>query len=482
MNIFTLFPLFSTSTGLLILFTYGLFAFAMTYWYSRGYNSSKDGFLLANRELGVFQGTLSLAAAWLWAPGIFISAQQAYVNGAVGLFWFCLGNFLTLAAFAYFAKLIRNREPTGFTFSGYLKNRFSSRVQWLFVSEMIILAVCAFAVNLLAGSRTIETLTGISYSLSTVLMALIAILYSFRSGLKATVITEIIKIIVVWTGVIILVPWAISAAGGIDVVIAGVGGVTGEGASIFGTSFAWGVFTGFGAAAFLGHMGGPWGDNSFYQRAFAIKKESIIPSYVLASFVFIVIPIMMGMLGFLAAGMGIEIPTEMLGTTNAIVIGALLPPFAAILFTFVIFAGLVSILDSQFSSVANMTGHDLFNKFKSGNNDVDVIKYARIGMLLLAAFGIAVANIPGITLMHLFLFFAILRAAVWLPSMIAVLKPKWVTEKGLFWGILLAAIPGEIMYVWGNLYGGGPNVIFAGTLIAIIGSLVLTLGISHAKA
>lgn len=482
MDIASLFPLFEPSTGVGILVVYGLFAFAMTYWYSRGYDDNKTSFLVARRELNTFQGSLSVAAAWLWAPGLFISTQQAYVNGLVGLFWFCLGNFLTLGAFAYFAKKIREESPEGFTFSGYLKNRFSSRLQWLFVVEMMILATCAFAINLLAGSKTVETLTGINYTLATLLMAGVAILYSFRTGLKATVVTEVIKIIVVWAGVIILVPWVISEAGGWNTVVAGLGGRTGEGASILGTPFAWGIFTGFGAAAFLGHMGGPWGDNSFYQRAFSIKTESIIPSYVIASFVFIVVPIMMGLLGFVAAGAGLEIPKAFWGTTNAITIGTFLPPVASIIFAFMVFAGLVAILDSQFASVANMTGHDLFNQFKEGSDDKDIITYARLGMVALAVAGLIIANIPGMQLVWLFLFFAVLRAAVWLPSMMSLLKPDWVTEPGMFWGILVAAIPGEALFVWGKMFGGGSGITFLGTLVAILGAPILTLIFSNMSA
>jgi len=473
-----LFPLFEPSTGFYILLTYGLFAFAMTYWFSRGYNDNKTSFLVARRELKTFQGSVSVAAAWLWAPGLFISAQQAYVNGLVGLFWFCLGNFLTLMAFAYFAKLIRDREPNGFTFSSYLKDRLSSRVQWLFVTEMMILAVCAFAINLIAGSTTVATLTGIDYTLATVLMAGIAILYSFRTGLKATVVTEIIKICVVWIGVIILVPWAITSAGGWDVVVAGLGGATGEGASIFGTPFAWGVFTGFGAAAFLGHLGGPWGDNSFYQRSFSIEASSVIPSFVIASFVFIVVPIMMGLLGFVAAGSNLDIPGNLVGNTNAIVIGTFLPAWAAIVFAFMIFAGLVSILDSQFASVANMTGHDVYNKFKSDSSDQGAINYARYGMIALVVTALIVANLPGMSMVYLFIFFAILRAAVWLPSMIALLRPHWITEAGMFWGILLAVIPGESLYIYGRLFDGGSTVTFVGTMTAIFGAPLFTLLLS----
>jgi len=171
----------------------------------------------------------------------------------------------------------------------------------------------------------------------------------------------------------------------------------------------------------------------------------------------------------------------MVGVTNAITIGTFLPPVATIIFVFMVFAGLVAILDSQFASVANMTGHDLFNQFKQGTNDKDIITYARLGMITLAIAGILIANIPGMQLVWLFLFFAVLRAAVWLPSMISLLKPEWVTEPGMFWGIILAAVPGEALFVWGKMFGGGSYIVFAGTLVAILGAPVLTLLISNGR-
>jgi len=84
-------------------------------------------------------------------------------------------------------------------------------------------------------------------------------------------------------------------------------------------------------------------------------------------------------------------------------------------------------------------------------------------------------------LVWLFLFFAVLRAAVWLPSMISLLKPEWVTEPGMFWGIILAAVPGEALFVWGKMFGGGSYIVFAGTLVAILGAPVLTLLISNGR-
>ncbi|SVC07026.1 uncharacterized protein METZ01_LOCUS259880, partial [marine metagenome] len=266
----------------------------------------------------------------------------------------------------------------------------------------------------------------------------------------------------VWTGVLVLVPWVISNAGGWDVVLKGMDGINNP---------TWmSVFLGFGAAAFLGHMGGPWGDNSFYQRAFSIKKESIIPSFVVASFVFIVIPIMMGLLGFVAAGTAMQI--DNVGVTNAMVIAKFLPVGASLFFMFMVFAGLVAILDSQFSSVANMTGHDIYNEFKKGNE----VYWARCGMFALAVIGLVVSHIPGIQILHLFLFFAVLRASVWIPSMISFLKPDLITEKGMFWGILVGATVGEILFISGKL--GYTDTAFLGTMIAVFGTPLLVIGIS----
>ena len=181
----------------------------------------------------------------------------------------------------------------------------------------------------------------------------------------------------------------------------------------------------------------------------------------------------MGLLGFVAAGSGMEI--KHVGVTNALVIAQFLPAWASLFFMFMVFAGLVSILDSQFASIANMTGHDIYNKFKRGNWSNE-IHWARYGMIGLAVLALIVANIPGMTLLYLFLFFAVLRASVWLPSMITFIKPDLITEKGMFWGILIPATIGEILFVSGKL--GYTDTAFLGVLIAIFGSPLLSVGIS----
>lgn len=481
MDLSKLFPLFQPGTGMTVLAVYATVVFALTYWFAKGYTSSKEGFFVARRELTTLQGSMSIGAAWMWAPGMFISAQQAYQNGTVGLFWFTIGNFTSLILFSWFAKNLRNRKPDGFTISGYLKERFGKRVQVLFMIELGMLAICSFAVNVLAGSKSVEVLTGMDYHLVSFILAAIALTYSLRGGLKASVVTEMFKLGILVVGLLVLVPWAVSTAGGWNIVSQGLGGITGNGREIFGTDFALGVFMGFGFSTAIGHLGAPWGDNAFYQRTFAIRKENVIKSFIGGSLIFVVVPLMTGILGFVAAGLHYDVPKSLVGYTNIVTIGSLLPNWAALLFLFMLFAGLVSVLDSQLSSVSNIVGHDLNNMIGNNRDDLASIRVGRMGMLVLIAAGLTLANWPNMTLVTIFLFFGILRATVWFPLMFSLWNDKLVNERGMFYGVLVAYLVGFTTYVYGMNFGGGANVAVCGTMLAVFGSGALALAITAAS-
>ena len=482
MDFTKLFPLFDSGTGMTILAVYAAVIFGLTYWFASGYTATKEGFLVARRELTTLQGAMSTGAAWMWAPGMFISAQQAYQNGVVGLFWFTIGNFLSLILFSWFAARLRERKPDGFTISGYLKERFSNRVQVLFMIELCMLAICSFAINVLAGSKSVEVLTGMDYHTVSFILAAIALTYTLRGGLKASVITEMFKLSMLVLGLVVLVPWAVSTAGGWDIVSAGLGGITGNGASIYGTDFALGVFMSIGFSTAIGHLGAPWGDNSFYQRAFAIKRENVVKAFVGGACIFVIVPLLTGVLGFLAAGMHYGIPKALVGYTNIVTIGSILPHWATMLFLFMLFAGLVSVLDSQLSSVGNLVGHDIKNMVNDLPTDIGNVKsitYARFGMLGLIVAGLTLANWTGMTLVTIFLFFGILRATVWFPIMLSLWNDNLVNERGMFWGVLIAYLVGFTTYVYGMNFGGGPNIAVLGTMLAVFGSGILSLAITR---
>ena len=73
-------------------------------------------------------------------------------------------------------------------------------------------------------------------------------------------------------------------------------------------------------------------------------------------------------------------------------------------------------------------------------------------MILLLAVGIAVANIPGLTITHLFLMYGTLRAATLLPTVFT-LKGVNMTPQGVVAGIITALIIGLPVFGYGNIRG-----------------------------
>ena len=93
MDVMKMFPIMSQTTGLLLIALYAIGVFALTSFFASGYNKTKEAYLVANRNIGYWQGSMTVGASWIWAGGLFVAAQQAYLNGLTGLFWFSLGNF-----------------------------------------------------------------------------------------------------------------------------------------------------------------------------------------------------------------------------------------------------------------------------------------------------------------------------------------------------------------------------------------------------
>ena len=137
MDVKAMFPLFSTNTGLLIIGLYALFVFALTSWYAKGYSNDKESFLVANRKVGLLQGSMGAGASWIWAPGLFVAAQQGFNNGLAGVFWFSLGNFFSLILFSYGAIKIREKYGEGFTLSQWFRTKYGRFVQFLVLLQTV---------------------------------------------------------------------------------------------------------------------------------------------------------------------------------------------------------------------------------------------------------------------------------------------------------------------------------------------------------
>ena len=409
-------------TGYILMISYGLFMFGLSYFYLKG-SKTNTNFLVADRKVGFMKSGFSTAATWIWAPALFIASQKAYQQGLPGVFWFTFPNILCLCIFAYFAHYLRKKFKNGFTLAQYMNVRHSRRVQILYIISLSALSICQFAVQLLAGGAVVTYLTGIDFTIVTIILTAIALSYSFVSGIRASIMTDVWQMIIILVVVLVVVPLVYVKGGGHEVLVKGIGGISGEFTNVFDPGVAWS----FGVVVTIGLLAGPFGDQSFWQRAFTTKQNEVKKSFLLSALVFGVVPIFTYIIGFMGAGLGIDAGNKA-QLINIITVSELLPKAILIPFVWMLLSGLVSTLDSGLCAISSIASTDLDMKAKNK------LTRARSGMVLLAIGGIIIANIPDMKILYLFIFYGTLRASTLLPTIYTIINKK-VSETGMFYGI-----------------------------------------------
>ena len=401
--------------GIMVLVAYAVLMIVATIVFAKR-DKDSDSFYVGNRNMGTVSSAMSIAATWIWAPALFTSAEKAYLNGVPGLFWFLVPNILCLLIFIPFAKRIRKEMPNGITLSGYMHEKYrSEKVKGVYLFQLTMLTVLSTAVQLLAGGKILSVATGLPLWVMTIVLAVIAFSYSQISGIKASVLTDAIQMIFLLLACAIFVPWALKSNGGMSSIQ--LSGITGE-----------------------------FGDQCFWQRAFSISDKKIGRAFSLGAVLFAVVPLSMGILGFVAAGIGF-MPKDT-GMVNFELIQALFPAWVIVPFMFMLISGLLSTVDSNLCAIASLTT-DL--KVTGKLKDADKIRVSKLAMVALLIAGILISNIPGLTVTHMFLFYGTLRATTMLPTMLTLLKVK-LTSNGVVAGIITSFAVGLPIFACGTVF------------------------------
>ncbi len=449
---------------LIVLLTYAAVMLGVTVYMTRK-ESNVEKFCVGNRNMGWMVSALSIAATWIWAPALFTSTENAYTKGFAGLFWFLVPNVLCLILFIPFAKKIRKEMPEGITLSGYMHGKYRSKaVKNIYLFQLGTLSVLSTGVQLLAGSKILSMLTGIPFAAMTIIMAMIAFSYSQFSGIKASILTDAVQMVFMLAASIGFVAFGVINGGGLGTLVMGLGGAPGDAGSLF-SKRGWEIFLGFGLPTTIGLISGPFGDQCFWQRAFCVRKDRIGRAFLVGALLFGIVPLSMGVLGFIGSGMGYVAADT--GIVNFELISTLFPAWAVIPFLFMIVSGLLSTIDSNLCAISSLTT-DIFKEKTLGKT--------KFAMILLLAVGIAVANIPGLTVTHLFLMYGTLRAATLLPT-IFTLKGIGLKPRGIVAGIISALIIGLPIFGYGNMQGIAVYKT-AGSLLTVILSGAVSLVVS----
>lgn len=432
-------------------------------------SQTKEEFLVAGHSAKWLATAFSMAATWVWAPSMFTASEKAYTQGFAGVFWFVVPNVLTLLLFSFFASKMRTLRPDGWTFSDYVREKYSNRVHNMFLIESFGLQCCSLAVQLLAGATIFHKVSGLPFFWTTVLLAAIPLVYSVTHGIRGNIMSDFVKMGFIVLVLILGLPIMTSNAGS-DTLFNGLGGLSGGFRNLFDANGIM-VMLSFGIPTTIGLLSGTFGDQMFWQRTFAVEKDKVRRTMITAAFIFAVVPVSLSIFGFFAAGAQLHIEDAQLVNVGAVI--AFTPKWFLYLFFLLILSGLISTVDSIMCAVSSVAGHDVVQRIEASTGwKCDAVKVARLSIVIVAILAIAIANIPGITITYLFLFYGTLRSSVMLPTIFAI-KGYKMSERGMFYGIMTSICVGLPVFAVGNLFGWVPMIV-AGSLLSIGASGVMS--------
>ena len=417
----------------IFLVIYFLFIIGMTVFVQSP--KDKSDYLAGGHNVGTVSTALSVAATWIWAPALFVSAEKAYMNGYAGLLWFLVPNIICLLLFIPFAIRLRNKMPYGFTISQLMNETYGRKVKNIYVTQLSLLSLLSTIVQLVAGGKIISIMTGIPFYLTTIILGGVALFYSLNKGIRASIFTDAIQMVLILLACFILVPMAINI-NGIQPITEGFKGI-GHDTTLFNHNGIE-LMLAFGIPTTIGLIAGPFGDQNFYQRIFSVKRDKIKQSMILGAIAFAIVPIGMGILGFTAAGIGYKCADT--SVINFELIRAILPQWAGVVFLFVLLSGLLSTIDSNLNSISSLVN--------------DVVKDARVShlkwaMVILTVASITLSNID-MTIVDFFLIYGILRATTFGTTVMTLLGYEF-KANGVFYGVLVALVVGVPTFVYAKI-------------------------------
>jgi hypothetical protein len=175
----------------------------------------------------------------------------------------------------------------------------------------------------------------------------------------------------------------------------------------------------------------------------------------------------MGLLGYIARGSGFT--PESPGMVNLEMVTSLFPAWVTAPFALMLVSGLLSTVDSNLCAMASLT---------SDITSSQSVAVPRCAMLVNLVMGIIIANVPGITITGLWLFYGTLRASAMAPTALTLAgKPlRWVTG-----GVLVSLVAGLSIFAWGNM-ADMSAVKVIGSLVTLCASGIISLiGGRHAE-
>jgi len=180
-------------TTLLIVFSTLILITVISIFVNSKFAGSIKDFVLGGRISKETELSFAISAHWMFAIAIFFGTSMAYKFGVFGMFWFIVPNVLSLVWMGIIANNIKKNY--GLNYSSlveFISAKVSKRVGFLFLLELLILAVSALNLAFIAISKAwtfigLDDVTDISSTNIILIVTLLSLAQAIYGGIRTSI-------------------------------------------------------------------------------------------------------------------------------------------------------------------------------------------------------------------------------------------------------------------------------------------------------
>lgn len=407
-----------------------------------------DDYLVGGRNVGVALGSATILATWVTGNTILAAPESGYTFGVLGILGYALGGGIAVLAFAPLASRLRRLLPAGRTVGDFFRLRYDRKNYALFLVMLIIWDLGWLLTQGMGAGLILESVFGLDFHVGLVLTVAIVTIYVTIGGMVSVLSTDFMQTMLIMVVVFIFPAWVYLSANPVDV-YDGMASLATEKLSL---SSADGLL--FLAVIPLIYTGEVFMDNTFWQRAFALRPGVITKTFTFAGIGWVFVPIATGTLAWVAVGTGLELPGGP-STVAPEVVAQYTGRVGSVIFLVLIWAALASTMSALLNAVSGIFMNDVYNNFvRPHATDRELLRVGRILTVVAAVITIAVAWPKPLTLLTLLILLGVINAA-YIPPIVMGIFFRKTNPNGVFWGVVVGTVAG--LFIFGN---GGFNLLF----------------------
>jgi Na+/proline symporter len=424
----------SQSTSLSLVIIISLIFAILGLYYSKKFKGINN-YLTANRNIGLFSLTTSLVASALGAWILFGPASAATWGGIGAVIGYALGTAFPMILLIYLGKKIRKEFPKGSSLIEFMRRKFGKSLFKLILLMTIFYMFIFLCAEVTAVAILINYISGTELWITALIVLIATLTYTLYGGLRASIFTDNIQMIVIGVLLVISASYIITFAGSEF----SFNYVKEKNPQLLSGSYIQSYTAGLTffiavAATNLFHQGN-------WQRVYAAKDQQTLQKSLIISF-FIIVPIVFFM-GF--AGM-VSFSIDPSNRPDLGFFTLLLKEQTEMLALIIVTLGLaltISTVDTLVNAISSLfvvDGKATFNL----NKKTDYLKLSKYFIIFLSVIAFIVAS-KGYDVLYLFLLADLFCCAFVLTVFLSFYN-KSIDEKTAYASIIVGLIGGFLLF------------------------------------